>query len=362
VVLKILSPELTQKTTVDGVQLNVQTLTEVKAAFKYLQEVIEKEELERKVEGILVEKMVQKPHELLIGAKKDAVFGPVILFGKGGVAVEVFEDINVGLPPLNMMLARQILEKTKTFKLLQGYRGLPQIDVEQLQFLLCKFAYLVMDFPEIQEIDINPFAIDENGGMVLDSHILLDQHATRHPKQRYHHLVISPYPSEYVKTARLKDGTPVTLRPIRPEDEPLEQELFHYLSEKTIYFRFFGYLPQLTHDMLARFTQIDYDRELAIVAEIEQDDKRRLIGVVRLIADAWNEKAEYAIVVADDYQGQGIGNMLTNYIFEIAKERGVRKIYASVLADNDRMLHMFERRGFTKRKEDFETYYVEKEL
>jgi len=362
VVLKILSPELPKKTILGGVCLDLRTITEVRKAYKELQSVIEQRELTKLADGILVEKMIEKPHELLIGAKKDPTFGPAILFGKGGIAVEVFQDINLGLPPLNMILARHILEQTKTFQLLEGYRGLPPVDVEQLQFLLCKFAYLVMDFPEIQEIDINPFAVDENGGVVLDAHILLDQHAARSPRQRYSHLVISPYPSEYVKPVKLKDGTPAILRPIRPEDEPLEKELFHYLSEKTIYFRFFGYLPQLTHDMLARFTQIDYDRELAIVAEIEQNGKKRLIGVVRLIADAWNEKAEYAIVVADDFQGQGIGNTLTNYIFEIAKERGIRKIYASVLTSNDRMLHMFDRRGFKKRKEDFETYYVEKEL
>lgn len=362
VAVKILSSDVNHKTEIGGIQLHIQHPADVKIAFHQIQSNFEQAYPLSVFEGVLVEKMMPKRYELLIGAKKDSIFGAAIVFGKGGGTAEVYQDVSIALPPLNMTLARRLLERTKSFQILQGYRGYPAVDVEQLQFLLYKFAYLIMDFPQIQEIDINPFALDETGGVVLDAHITLDPRASKSRSLEYPHLVISPYPSEYVKTIQLKGGLQATLRPIRPEDEQLEKEFFHYLSEKTIYFRFFGHLSHFSPEMLARFTQIDYDRELAIVAEAEVNDKKRLLGVVRLIADAWNEKAEYAIVVADDFQGQGIGNLLTDYIFDIARQRGIRTIYASVLANNDRMLHLFERRGFTKRKEDFETYYVEKEL
>ncbi len=362
VALKIVSPDIIRKSDVGGVQLNIQNSDELLRAYRQMLEAINQNQPNAKIEGIMVEKMMRKRHELIIGAKTDPDFGPVITFGKGGVTVEVFQDLSVGLPPLNMMLAQRLIEQTKSYEVLKGYRAYPAVDLEQLKFTLCKFSYLLMDFPAIQEIEINPFTTDETGSVALDGFIQLNLEQPIASRYDYPHLAISPYPSQYIKTISLKNGKLALLRPILAEDEPLEAELFDYLSENTIYFRFFGYRPKLTHDLLTRFTHIDYDREMAIVAEVEVEGKKRLAGVVRIIADAWNETAEYAIVIADDFQGQGLGKALTSYILEIAKEKGIRKVFASVLATNKRMLNMFKSRGFDLQREDFQTFYVEKLL
>lgn len=360
VAMKIVVPNLIHKSSVGGVQLNITSWEEVHQAYQTLVENASKHQLEW--HGVLIEKMVYKQHELVIGAKKDNTFGPAILFGKGGITVDIFQDVNIGLPPLNMALAQRLIESTKAHAILNGESAYPAVDLEQLKFMLCKFSYLVMDFPMIQEIEINPYVVDKAGGVALDGVVNLDLEMPITPRFHYPHLVISPYPSQYVKSMKMKNGADVLLRPIRPEDEPLEAELFDYLSENTIYFRFFGYRPKLTHELLTRFTHIDYDREIAIVAEVEVEGKKRLAGVVRIISDAWNEAAEYAIVVADDFQGQGLGKALTNFILEIAKERGIQKVFASVLSSNKRMLSMFRKRDFEVEKEDFQTYSVQKWL
>lgn len=362
VVLKIASPNIGHKTEVGGVKLNLNSAEEVRKAFSEIMEGVRTHAPEAEVRGVLVEKMVKKEFELLIGAKKDPVFGPVIAFGKGGVAVEVYRDTRLGLPPLNRVLARRIIEGTRIYPLLKGFRGMPGVDLDFLETLLCKFAYLVMDFPQIREIDINPYVMDQHGGLALDAHIVLEKPEAVPEGQPYQHLVISPYPEKYTKTTVLKSGQVAILRPIRPEDEPLEARMFKYLSQQSLYFRFFGFVPHVTHDLLTRFTHIDYAREMAIIAEVEEAGERKMVAVVRIIADAWGQNAEYAIVVADPWQGQGLGNLLTDYILEIAQDMGIRKIYATVLARNSGMLHIFEKRGFEITQEDYETYYVEKEL
>jgi len=264
----------------------------------------------------------------------------------GGTAVEVFKDTNIGLPPLDMALSQRLIEDTKIYTLLKGYRGMPGVDVKALKFLLNKFAYLIMDFPEIAELDINPFCIDETGGTVLDAKIVIDRKIVETPVPQYSHLVISPYPKEYESSFKLADGRRVRLRPIRPEDEPMEEEMFQALSEQTKRFRFFQQIKTITHEMLVRFTHIDYDREIAIIAELTEDGKKRMAGVARLIADPYNETAEFAIVVADPWQQQGLGGKLTDYILDIARERGVERVIASFLSDNQIMMHVFKMRGF----------------
>ena len=362
VVLKIASPNIGHKTEVGGVKVNLATEQEVTQAFHQIMNSAREKRPDAELRGVLVEKMIKKDYEILIGAKKDPVFGPVIAFGRGGIAVELYRDMKLGLPPLNRVLARRIMEHTRIFPLLKGYRGMPGVDLEFLELTLCRFAYLVMDFPEIKEIDINPFAIDEKGGLVLDAHIVLEKVPAEAKAKPYHHLVISPYPEKYKKAVLLKSGQVAYLRPIRPEDEPLEAQMFEYLSKQSLYFRFFGYVPHVTHDFLTRFTHIDYDREMAIIAEVEEAGVKKMIGVVRIIADAWGENAEFAIVVADPWQGQGLGSMMMDFILDIAKDMGIAKIYASVLSSNEGMLKMFEKRGFTRRKDDFETYYLERIL
>jgi acetyltransferase len=276
----------------------------------------------------------------------------VIVFGMGGVAVDVFKDTNIGIPPLNMSLAQKLIDGTRISTLLKGYRGTAPVDVSAIQFLLYKFAYLVMDFPEIQEMDLNPFVVDKHGGIVLDARIILDPKIAREPVKPFSHMVISPYPSEYEMTAQLRDGRPVLLRPIRPEDEFLEAEMLNSLSAEARRFRFFAPLKEATHEMLIPYTQIDYDREIAIIAELTEEGRRKMAGVVRLIADPYNETAEYAIVVGDAWEGQGLGTVMTRYILDIARQRGTRKVVAFVLEDNAAMLHLFRKFGFSARKAD----------
>ncbi len=359
VVMKISAPAIGHKTEIGGVALNINSATEVRTTFRNMWGKAQFHFPGAKILGVRVEKMISKKYELLIGAKKDPIFGPVIVFGSGGILVELFKDTNMGLPPLNMVLAKHIIEKTKVHQLLKGYRGMPGVDMEALQFLLVKFAYLVMDFPEIKEIDINPYAIDEDGGFALDAHIVLDENLPAKQKMPYDHLVISPYPTQYQREFTMKNGQKAMLRPIRPEDEPLEAAMFKQLSKQSIYFRFFGYIPRVDHKMLIRFTQIDYDREMAIIAEIEEDGIKKMVGVVRFVSDAWNESAEYAIVVADPWQGQGLGSAMTDFILEIAKERGIGKVYAEVLSENDVMSQMLLKRGFLTKEEGMGVEYLE---
>jgi acetyltransferase len=364
VVLKIVSQDIAHKSDVDGVVLNVQSPEEAKEAFRNILNNVNRQMPEARIEGILVEKMFSKKYELLFGAHKDPLFGPILFFGQGGVAAEALKDFSLGLPPLNMSLAKKIIEKTRIYSLLKGYKHWDEKDFRELEFTLCKFAYLVMDFPEILEVEINPFGADKDGGQVIDAHVVLDTQLPIGKTKMYNHLAISPYPGrKYSREAIIKDGRKILLRPIMPEDEPLLIKMLEHASSQSLYLRFFGHVPKVTHKWLTRFTHIDYDRENAIVAEITHEDQtKELMGVVRIIEDAWGESAEYAILVADKWQGQHLGNLLTDYILEIAKERDIKKIVASVLPTNSGMVHMFEKRGFSIDKSSLEAYEVSLEL
>jgi len=361
VAAKILSPDILHKTDVGGVELNLSSKEEVAKAYDKIIYSVREKTPKAKITGLCISAMVSKKYELLIGCKKDPIFGPTIVFGMGGVAVEVFKDTNIGLPPLNMALAMRIIEETKIYKLLKGYRGMKGVDIASIQFLLYKFAYLIMDFPEIKEIDINPFAVDSEGGVVIDAKVILDEKVAGKETRPYSHMVISPYPQEYISKFKLKNGKEVILRPIKPEDEPMEWEMFTKFSERTQRFRFFQLIKDITHELLIRYTQIDYDREIAIIAEVDDKGKKKMAGVVRLIADAYNETGEFAIVVADPWQKQGLGDKFTDYILKIAKDRGIKRVYADFLNDNFIMKHMFEIRGF-KITEEEEIYHAELEL
>lgn len=363
VVMKIISPDALHKTDVGGVRLNISSKKEAEAAYNEIIASVNKHKPDASIVGVLVEKMLKKRYELLIGAKKDPIFGPIIVFGQGGVAVEVVNDTNFGLPPLNIALARRIMHRTRIYKQLRGFRGIPGVDLNDLAFQLQKFAYILMDFPMVSEMDINPFLVDENGGVVVDARILLDEYQPREKKHPYKHLVISPYPEKYIKPVQLNDGREALLRPIRPEDEPMEAEMFKGLSDQSLYFRFFGYKPTVTHEFLSRLTHIDYDREMALIAEIEEDGKKHMAGVVRIVADAWGESAEYAILVADKWQNQGLGSRMTDYMLEIARDQGLITIYASVLRTNSHMIRMFKDRGFKlKPEEGSSAYYAKLDL
>lgn len=362
VVMKIVSPDILHKTDIRGVRLNVSSEDEAKAIYESLIRTAQKERPDAKLQGVLIERMEKKRYELLIGSKKDPVFGPLIAFGMGGIAVELYKDLNVGLPPLNMELAGQLIKRTKVYRLLEGYRGMKGVDIDAIQFMLYKFAYLVMDFPEINEIEINPLVVDEHGACVLDARVTLDETLFDKKVKPFSHLSISPYPREYIKEFKMNNGRKVLFRPIKPEDEPMEAEMLANTSNESQYFRFFGPMPKVTHEMLIRYTQIDYDREIAIMAEVEEEGAPKMVAVVRLIMDTMTNEAEYAILVADPWQNQGLGSMLTTYILEIAENRGLAKVYANVLNANAYMIRLFEKNGFSIKRVDLESSYVEKVL
>ncbi len=351
-VMKILSLDILHKTDVGGVVLNIDSAKMAGEAFGKIMKSVRQHLPQADIRGVMIENMVSKRYEILIGAKKDPLFGPVIVFGMGGIAVEVFKDTKVGLPPLNMALSMRLIQKTKIYKLLKGYRNMPGVDIQSLQFLLYKFAYLVADFPQIKELDINPFGVDEYGGVVLDAKVVLDASLADKNLKPYSHLVISPYPKEYIYDFVLKNKKKVVVRPIRPEDEPLEAEMFKTFSPETQRHRFFHQIKDITHELLIRYTQIDYDREMALIAVVTEEKKKKMIGVVRLIADPYNEEAEFALVVADPWQGMGLGNFFTEKILAIAKERGIKKIFAKFYRDNKIMTKIFKKYGFNISWED----------
>lgn len=291
-----------------------------------------------------------------IAARKDSVFGPVISFGMGGPDAAIWADRAFGLPPLNLALSGQLMQHTKVARLLQeNAEEAPPADF--LPLMLCRFSYLLMDFPDIKSVG---FQIDLSGqnSILLEPALELEaQPATQ--RVPYEHLCILPYPTQWMRKVVLSDGLEVLLRPIRPEDEPLEAAMVKETSKESLYFRFFGYMPGIDHLMLARFTHIDYDREMAIVAQIEVEGKPKLIGVVRIVGDGWRETAEYAILVADAWHGRGLGGMLTDYIIEIARAQGYKKITASFLKRNGSMRRLFERKGFKFSAGEDESDYVE---
>lgn len=359
VVMKILSKDIIHKTEVGGVRLNINSEAEAKQAFKDIMQVTKKNAPKAKIEGVFIAKQVKKRYELLIGSKQDAIFGPAIVFGLGGVAVEIFKDTRVGLPPLNMALAKRLIESTKVYKLLKGYRNMPGVDIQAIQFLLYKFAYLVADFSEIKELDINPFGVDEKGGVVLDAKVVLDKQILKKDIKPYSHLVISPYPKEYTYRFTLAKGQSVKIRPIRPEDEPLLHQLFTTFSRSTEEHRFFKRIKTINHELLTRYTQIDYDREVSLVAEVGTKAGKKLIGLARLVIESGQKAGEFAVVVGDPWHFQKLGNKFTDLILKIAKERGVKKVYAKYLKNNQPMEAIFKKHRFKITNFDKKTKYAE---
>lgn len=348
VVLKIHSPQITHKTDVGGVMLNLPSDDKVLAAFEQITTRAKEKCPDANIIGVTVQKMVSYPNsfELIMGAKKDPVFGAVIMVGMGGTAAEVFRDRALGLPPLNETLARRMLESLKSWPLLQGYRGKPGANIDRLIEIIMRFSYLVADYPEIKELDINPLVVTPEDVLALDARVVVDRDMVVHTHRPYAHLAIRPYPEEYVTQRKLKDGIPVILRPIKPEDEPMWHDLLGSCSTQSLWFRFSYLFKQTTHEMASRYCFIDYDRELGIVAEVEEDGQRKLIGVGRLVADADHNTAEYAIIVVDRWHGHGLGGLLTDYCIELGKTWGVKKIVAEVSKENSRMLATFRNRGF----------------
>lgn len=349
VVIKISSPDITHKSDVGGVILNIRSDDEAQKAFDEMMANVRKRKPDARIEGVSIQKMIgDYDYELVVGSKKDPLFGPVIMFGHGGIEVELFKDIAVGLPPLNQVLARGILEQTKIYKALsQGFRTKPPVNLQLLDETLVRISNLTVDFPEIKEIDINPLAVSNNMVIALDARVILDEKMISKEIHEHAHLMISPYPTRYVQPWICTDGRPVLLRPIRPEDELLEKELIESLSEESMRYRFFYIIKDLTHDMLTRFCNIDYDREMAITAEYSSDGKKRNVGVGRLIIKSSGETGEFAILVADDFQNNGLGLKLSDMLVDIAVQKGLESIYGVVLNNNMKMISLAKRLGFT---------------
>jgi acetyltransferase len=348
VVLKVLSPQITHKTDVGGVLLNLTTEVEVCDAFDQIVESARRLRPDAEVQGVTVQRMVTAVHgvELILGMKRDPVFGPVVMVGFGGIAAEVFQDKALELPPLNERLARRMLESLRSWPLLTGYRGRPMVNVDLLIETLMRFSYLVAHLPEIAEVDINPLLVTPQEVVALDARIVLDLQPAAQSIRPYSHLAILPYPEQWIEPAKLPDGTEVLLRPIKSEDEPLWLELVASCSPETLRQRFRCLFKTPTHEMATRFCFIDYDREIAIVAERVENGKRKIMGVGRLIADADHIDAEFAVLVGDAWQKQGIGSLLTDYCLKICARWGIRTVYAETSPDNLRMLAMFRERGF----------------
>jgi len=285
--------------------------------------------------------------ELIVRARKDKDFGSVILFGMGGTNAEFIKDFSIGLPPLNQTLAKILIQNTKVYKLLQGLHGKPAADFEELEQILVNFSNLVVDFPQIAEIDINPLAISKGRAVALDARITIDTNPDTGGRSPYPHLVIAPYPTKYTTRWRLTDETEVLLRPIRPEDEPAEREMLSSLSSRTLETRFFSIIKNIGHDLLILLCNVDYDRHIAIVAEVRENEKTRIIGDARLIMGHDLTYGEVAVLVHDDFQGKGLGTKFVETLIGIAREKDLDYIRAEVLTENRRMLNVFRRLGFT---------------
>jgi len=353
VVLKIHSPDITHKTDVGGVALDLEDDHMVEAAFDRMLQTVRERAPEARIEGVTVQKMViaRDVLEMIIGSKKDPTFGTVIMVGLGGTAAEVLRDRSICFPPLNERLARRALEQLRSWPLLKGYRGKPPVNIDKLIEIIIRFSYLVADYPQIKEIDINPLLVSPEEVIALDARIIADREVAPEKVKPYEHLVMRPYPEEFIRKVRMRDGTEITLRPIRPEDEPLWFELLGSCSRETIYSRFRYFFFWQSHEVASRYCYIDYDREMAIVAEYHDGNKRRILGVGRLTANPTRTVAEYAVLVQDHWQNKGLGGLLTDYCTEIARAWGVKKIIAYTTTDNPRMIAVFQKRDFEIRQD-----------
>ena len=347
VALKILSPQISHKTDVGGVKLDINSEPELRSAYEEIMKSVKEHNPDAQIQGITVQKMVKKKGiEIILGAKTDSLFGPVIMFGRGGIDVEIYKDVAIGLLPLNQTLARRMLEETKVYRLLKGYRNLPPANINLLEEIIVRFSQMLVNFPQLKEFEINPLFINENDALALDARGVIDKE--RLYAKSHEHLVISPYPEKYRSLWKLRDGRTVILRPIKPEDEPLWLEMFHNFSQESIHFRLFQTIIEpIAHEFSARYCNIDYDRELAIVAEIEDGGKRKMLGVVRLNIDPVENAGEMSFIVADPWQGQGLGSKMVDYMIEICRDKQLEKISAVMLPDNYRAIKLFQEMGFT---------------
>lgn len=343
IVMKALSLQATHKFKIGMVKLNVCSPTETAAVFDELATKI-KNYTPAEFQGVAIQPMLREGgYELLMGSKKDKQFGSVVVFGMGGTATEFFRDTAVGFPPLNQTMAKALIEETKIYK--QSVASGRPLNKELLEGALVRFSHLVLDFPEITEIDLNPFIVSENGAAAVDVRIVLDwERMMREVAEHQNPALIASYPQKYNLIHKLNAETEATLRPIKPEDETRFCEFLMSLSKETMRFRFFQVLKEIPHETLARYCNLDYDREIAMVAELK--DSKKIIGAGGVIVEPDGKTGEFAVLVGDQWQGLGLGSKLMDCIVNIARDLQLEKVFGYVLADNLKMRRLCEKKGF----------------
>lgn len=346
VVMKIDSPSIIHKSESGGVRLNLGSLAAVRTAYQEIQDEVRKNRPDANINGVAIEPMILKRNgrELMVGVRRDPVFGPVITFGEGGNRVEANRDVAVALPPLNNYLAGDLIRSTRVHRLLGEFRNLPPVDMEALELVLLRVSEMVCELPWITEMDINPLIVDENGAVAVDARIVVENVSPT--ADRYDHMAIHPYPSHLTSKWTVPDGTQITIRPIKPEDAELEVEFVRGLSTETKYYRFMNTMRELPPAMVARLTQIDYDREMAFLATIQVEGAEKEIGVCRYAVNPDGESCEFAVVVGDEWQHRGLARKLMGVLIETARNKGLSYMNGVFLANNDRMLKFVQGLGF----------------
>ncbi len=352
VVLKLYSETITHKTDVGGVQLNLGDADAVERAFLAIQSSVTEKVGAEHFQGVTVQPMIKlkDAYELIIGSSLDPQFGPVLLFGTGGQLVEVFKDRALALPPLNTTLARRMMEQTKIYKALKGVRGRQPVDLQALEMLMVRFSALVAEQPWIKEIDINPLLASPEGLIALDARVVV--HGSDVTLDQLPRTAIRPYPTRYVASWTMKDGTPVNIRPIRPEDEPAMVRFHETLSERSVYLRYFHFMnleQRVTHERLTRICFIDYDREMALVAERRnpKTGESEILGVGRMSKIHGTNEAEVAVLISDKFQGRGLGKELLARLLIVGADEKLARLVADILPDNRDVMRICEKLGFT---------------
>jgi acetyltransferase len=347
VVAKILSPDIVHKSEVGGVRLNLTSERAVREAVADILARARAAKPDARITGVTLHPMILRPkaRELIAGIADDPTFGPVIVFGRGGTAVEVIDDKALALPPLDLKLARDLIARTRVSRVLKAYRDVPAADLDAVALLLVKLAQLAADVPELRELDLNPVLADRSGIIAVDARAMV---APLKPARRgpagHPRFAIRPYPKEWERAAALRDGTRILVRPVRPEDEPLYEPFFAAVTPQDLRLRFFAPVKEFGHRFIARLTQIDYARAMAFVAI--EETMGNMLGVIRLHADANYDSGEYAVLVRSDLKGRGLGYLLMQLIIEYARVEGLKTIEGQVLSENTAMLAMCKELGF----------------
>jgi acetyltransferase len=345
-VVKIMSRDIVHKSDLGGVVLDLRSVDQVVDATRKMLERVAAEAPEARVDGVTIHPMVRRPNarELVMGVADDPNFGPVIVFGRGGKAVEVINDKALALPPLDLALARGLIEQTQVVRALRDYRDVPAADIDAIALLLVKISQLSADIPEIRELELNPVLADSDGVVVVDARVSALPFKGRSISGGNPRFAIAPYPKAQERRTVLKNGASVQLRPVRPEDEEMYKVFFNHVSPEDIRLRFFAPIKEFSHAFIARLIQIDYARSFVSVAVEEATGL--MLGVVRLMLDANHEHGEYAILLRSDLKGQGLGWKLMKYMIEFARQEGILSVEGQVMNENGPMLSMCQALGF----------------